>query len=172
MTKMKIFFNEILIPIIFAIFVAIIIRKFLGFTVEVPSGSMLPTIQLQDRIVCSVVRNPEKLNRGDIVVFGSDELHETLIKRLIGLPGDKIDIKVDGSVYVNDKKIEEPYVVNNGGKLGGSYKVPEGEYFFLGDNRSDSYDSRYWNNTYIKDDKIKGKALFIYFPFSRIQKMK
>lgn len=172
MNKVKKFATEILVPIISALFIALLIHKFVGFAIEVPSGSMLPTIQLQDRIVCSVVHNPENLKRGDIVVFDSDELHETLIKRLIGLPGDQVDVKEDGSVYVNGEKIDQSYVKNNGGKLGGSYKVPQGEYFFLGDNRSDSYDSRYWHDTYINADKIKGKALFVFFPFKRIQTLK
>lgn len=172
MNLIKKFTTDILIPVIFAIFIALLIHKFVGFAVEVPSGSMLPTIQLQDRIIVSVVHNPENLKRGDIIVFDSDELHETLIKRLIGLPGDQVDVKEDGSVYINGEKTDQSYVKINGGKLGGSFKVPQGEYFFLGDNRSDSYDSRYWNDTYISADKIRGKALFVFFPFSRLQTLK
>lgn len=171
MNLVKKFTTEILVPIISAIIIALLIHRFLGFAIEVPSGSMLPTIQLQDRIIVSVVHNPSNLKHGDIVVFDSDELHETLIKRLIGLPGDQVDVKEDGSVYVNSEKINEPYVKNFGGNIG-SYKVPEGKYFFMGDNRSDSYDSRYWKSTYIPADKIKGKALFVFFPFSRIQTLK
>ena len=106
------------------------------------------------------------MQRGDIVVFDSDELNETVIKRLIGLPGDTI--KIDGTaVYVNGKKLDEPYVEYPLESYG-TYKVPEGKYFFLGDNRANSNDSRFWKDPYIDADKIQGKAQIKIYPLSQI----
>ncbi len=166
MKAKKIIFDYV-IPISVAIVLAILIRQFVFFKIEVPTASMYPTIQDNDQIIVTKVYNPTHLKRGDIVVFNSKELKEELIKRLIGLPGDKIQVTSDGLVYVNGKKLNEPYVKDNGGK-GGTYTVPYGHYFFLGDNRIDSFDSRYWKNPYIAASDIEGKAQFIIFPFNRI----
>lgn len=172
MNAVKGLFKEWILPIGVAIVLAVLINKFIFFNILVPTESMFPTIKPNDRIVVTRVHNVNKLKRGDIVVFYSEELKDTLIKRLIGLPGDSIDIKDDGSVYVNGNKINQPYVVYGGGKSG-SYKVPQGEYFFLGDNRANSKDSRYWvNSSYIPAKEIKGKALFILYPFSRMGSLK
>jgi signal peptidase I len=164
--KLKAFFKEWIVPIGAAIILAVLINKFLFFQVSVPTKSMYPTIAPGDRIIVTRVYNEEKLKTGDIVVFYSEELQETLIKRLIGLPGDEIRVDENRDVFVNGKKIEQPYVVYNGGK-GGEFKVPEGHYFFMGDNRANSWDSRYWQNSYVPEDSIKGKARFIVFPFDR-----
>ena len=158
------------IPIILAIIIALLINKFLFFKIYVPTSSMYPTIKPGDRIIAARVHNLSKLKRGDKVVFYSKELEETLIKRLIGLPGDSVEIKNDGTVYINGKEYEEPYVIEKS-DMAGSFKVPAGEYLFLGDNRADSRDSRYWKDPYIEGSEIKGKALFILFPFGRAGKM-
>lgn len=167
------------IPILVAVIVYIIITKLLFFNIKVPTSSMYPTIKPGDRIVTTVVHNVSKLKREDIIVFYSREKKERMVKRLIGLPGDVIDIKRDGSVYINGKKLNEPYVKNQikeneiyfGIHLG-KYKVPEGHYFFLGDNRANSWDSRYWKNPYIDGKDIIGKARFVFFPFSRFGRLK
>ncbi|MEA4828180.1 MAG: signal peptidase I [Clostridium sp.] len=167
--KSKNFFKEWIVPVAAAVFIAVLINKFLFFQVSVPTKSMYPTIKPKDRIIVTRIYNKEKLKTGDIVVFYSDELKETLIKRLIGLPGDTVKIDENRDVYVNGKKIDQPYVVYNGGK-GGEFKVPEGKYFFLGDNRENSWDSRYWQQSYIDKSDIKGKARFVVFPFNRFGK--
>ena len=164
-TKKNFFFDWV-IPILIAVVLAIGINKFLIFKVYIPSSSMVPTLNVDDRLLVTRVYNPEKLQRGDIVVFDSDELNETVIKRLIGLPGDTI--KIDGTaVYVNGKKLDEPYVKYPLESYG-TYVVPEGKYFFLGDNRANSNDSRFWNNPYIDADKIQGKAQIKIYPLSQI----
>jgi len=168
---LKRFFFDWVIPIAVAIVLALAINKFLIFKIYVPTSSMYPTIKPGDRIMSSRVHNVNKLKRGDIVVFYSDELGETLVKRLIGLPKDKIDIKPDGIVFINGEKLDEPYVKNKDLRPG-EYKVPENSYFFLGDNRRDSKDSRYWKNPYITEDKIMGKARFVIYPFDRIGGLK
>ncbi|WP_291637988.1 signal peptidase I [Clostridium sp.] len=168
-------FQDWILPIIAAIIIAFIINKLIFFNVTVPTGSMLPTINLNDKILVTRVHNTNNLNHGDIVVFHSDELGgekgEDLIKRLIGLPNDVVEIKEDGSVYINSKKTNESYVVYPGGKTG-EFTVPEDTYFFMGDNRANSLDARYWENPYISKDAIMGKARIIISPFSRFGKLK
>lgn len=160
------FFKDLIIPVIIAVILAILINKFLIFRVYIPSSSMAPTLNVDDRLLVTKVYNPENLRRGDIVVFKSKELDEIVIKRLIGLPGD--EIRFDGtSVYVNGKKLDEPYV-KNPMEFYGTYKVPEGKYFFLGDNRANSNDARFWKNPYISGDQILGKAQVKIYPFNQM----
>ena len=118
MDIIKKIFKDWIVPIIAAIIIAFIINKLIFFNVTVPTGSMLPTINLGDKILVTRVHNKNNLKHGDVVVFHSDELGEDLIKRLIGLPNDEVEIKEDGSVYVNKEKINESYVVYPGGKAG------------------------------------------------------
>ncbi|NFI57876.1 signal peptidase I [Clostridium botulinum] len=158
------FIKEWGLTIISAIVIGLLLWKFLIYTVWITSGSMIPTLEVKDRLVATRVHNPENLNRGDIVIFDSDELKEILIKRLIGLPGDHIEIK-NGIVSVNGEQLVEDYVKNNE-DCDRIFDVPEGEYFFLGDNRANSDDSRYWKNPYIKSEKIQGKAKVKIYPIS------
>lgn len=155
-----------ILEILVIIVVTVLINKFLIFTAYIPSGSMIPTLNPGDRILATRVYSTSHLNRGDIIIFKSNELHEDLIKRLIGLPGDEININ-GTSVYVNGKKLDEPYVRNNM-NFEGTYKVPMGEYFFLGDNRANSDDSRFWSSPYINGDNIIGKAYFRIWPLNNI----
>lgn len=160
-----------IIPILIAFVIVTLINKFLFFNISVPTGSMYPTITPGDRIAVTRIHDISKIKRGDIIVFRSQELEKTLVKRLIGLPGDKISIKSDGSVYVNDKKINEDYVSSKGTKEG-EFKVPDKSYFFMGDNRAESFDSRLWKNPYISEESIMGRARFIFFPLNRIGMLK
>ena len=108
--------------------------------------------------------NKDSIKRGDIIVFKSEELNETVIKRVIGLPGDHVEI-TDGLVKVNGEQIDESYVKNNE-SYNGIFDVPEGKLLFLGDNRAVSYDARYWENPYIDEDDVQGKAQLRYYPIS------
>jgi signal peptidase I len=159
------------IPVAIAFVLAMLIKQFLFFNINVPTASMFPTIKPGDRILVTRVYNKNKLKRGDIVVFHSKELKEDLIKRLIGVPNDTVVISEDGKVTVNGTLLKENYVVYNGGK-GGSYKVPADSYFFLGDNRGDSKDSRYWDTPYINKKDIMGVARVILYPFKRFGELK
>lgn len=156
--------SNIIVPLLIAFGISLCIQKFLVYKVYIPSASMAPTINEGDSLFVRRIYNLDKIERGDILVFESDELNDVLIKRVIGLPGDKIRIE-DGTVYVNDKKIDDSYVKNKANNSG-EYKVPDGCYFFLGDNRADSYDSSRWDNPYIDGSKIRGKAFIRVAPIS------
>lgn len=169
--KLDSFVKDWVIPIVLAVALAFFINTFAFFQVSVPTSSMYPTIKPGDRIIVTRVYNPSNLERGDIVVFESDELQETLIKRLIGLPGDEIQIDDSGTVIVNGELLDEPYIVNPQNKPG-HFQVPEDKYLFFGDNRANSRDSRYWEEPFIDANKIKGEARFILFPFKRFGQFK
>lgn len=166
----KNFIYEWAVPVVSAVIIAVLINKFLLFKVLIPSESMVPTLNVNDRLFVTRVYNLEKLKRGDILVFYSEELQEDLIKRLIGLPGDKIQI-INGVVSVNGEVLEEDYI-GAADNFSGEYEVPEGKYFFLGDNRLYSKDSRYWINPYIDGEDIAGKAQIKVYPFDEIGKIK
>lgn len=161
------FLFDWIIPIIVAFILAQLIIKFLVFKVTVPTESMVPTVEKGDQFFVTKVYNPENIKRGDIVVFKSEEFVDLLMKRVIGLPGDKIDIKDGGKVFINDKEYIENYVKNPSDKEG-TFTVPAGKYLMLGDNRAKSNDARYWNNPYIDGSNIQGKTRIRVYPFSRI----
>jgi signal peptidase I len=157
------FFREWIIPILSAIGIAILINKFLVYNVYIPSESMVPTLNIGDKLMVTRVYDTSKIKRGDIIVFYSEELNEILIKRAIGLPGDKIKIH-DGIVNINGEDIKEDYIKNNE-KYDGKFEVPNNKFFFLGDNRSRSNDARRWINPYIDASSIQGKARIKFYPF-------
>lgn len=171
MLKAKNFIKDWILPLAIAVILSLVLRKLFFFTINVPTTSMVPTINIGDHIIVTKIYNYNNIKRGDVIVFNSKELHEPLIKRLIGLPGDTVEVQDDGTVLVNKIKLSEPYVKNNGGKSG-TYKVPKGKYFFMGDNRSVSFDSRYWNESYIPQSDIMGKARFTIYPIKRIGLLK
>lgn len=148
---------------------AIVFSLFINFCIivnaRVPSSSMETTIMTGDRIVgfrLSYAFSDPK--RGDIMIFKfPDDESVLFVKRLIGMPGDTVEVH-DGNVYINGEVLDEPYlnVVTEGNF--GPYQVPEDSYFMMGDNRNNSMDSRYWENTFLKRDKVVGKAIFRYFP--------
>ncbi|NSB12397.1 signal peptidase I [Clostridium beijerinckii] len=157
------FFREWIIPIIAAIGMAFLINKFLIYTVYIPSESMVPTLNIGDKLIVTRIYDTSRINRGDIAVFYSKELDEVLIKRVIGLPGDHIEIH-GGTVTVNGSDIKEDYVKNNE-NFDGVFDVPENKFFFLGDNRSRSNDARRWINPYIDASNIQGRAVLKFYPF-------
>lgn len=152
-----------------AVIIALFLNYFVIINSNVPSGSMEPTIMTGSRMIgfrlSYTFSEPE---RGDIIIFKyPDDTSINYVKRIIGLPGETVEIK-DGCVYIDGEVLEEDYleVVTEGDF--GPYEVPEGCYFVMGDNRNNSHDSRYWDNTYVPEENIIGKALLCYWPLSNI----
>ena len=151
--------------IVMSIGVALFLNGFVIVNARVTSGSMENTIMTGDRVLglrfSYWFSEPEQ---GDIVIFKyPDDEKQNYIKRVIGLPGDTVEI-VEGIVYVNGELLDEPYLWEEPRGSFGPYEVPEGHYFMLGDNRNNSRDSRYWNNKYVSYEQILGKAYWIYYP--------
>lgn len=172
-------FKEIMswvIPFAAAILAALLIKNYLIINADVPTGSMENTIMPGDRFVGNRLAYIKSgANRGDIVVFRyPDNEKEIYVKRVIGLPGETVVID-DGKIYIDGstEPLEEDYLKEEWTVATGPYtfEVPEDSYFVMGDNRNDSWDARYWTNTYVTKDKILGKALFVYWPFSDFGKL-
>ena len=149
-----------------AVVIAVLINSFVIVNATVPTGSMENTIMPGDRIIALrltyYVSSPE---RGDIVVFRYPDDESVLyVKRVIGLPGETVEVK-DGEVYINnsDTPLDDSFVKEQPVGDFGPYEVPEGCYFMMGDNRKNSQDSRYWVNKYVEEDKILGKVYFKYY---------
>jgi signal peptidase I len=156
--------------IVVALILALIIRQFAFQTSEVLSGSMIPTLLVNDRVIVNkiVYRYYGDLKRGEVVLFKSTITPQRdFIKRLIGLPGEEVKVR-NGIVLINGKAIDQSkWNLNWDRSNFGPYKVPAGSYFFLGDNRPDSYDSRFWGA--VPKANIIGKAEFIIWPVTRIK---
>lgn len=194
--KKKSTFREYLEAIIIALVLALFIRAFVVQAFKIPSGSMENTLLVGDHILVSKfnygIKIPNKIpfintklfrdirifekmpNRGDIIVFEypRDE-NRDFIKRVIGLPGEILEIKAQ-KVYINNKPIEEKYAIHRDPyRLDralsprdnyGPVVIPEKQFFMMGDNRENSQDSRYWN--FLSIDRIKGKAFIIYWSWN------
>lgn len=198
--KLKAWLKEAVDTTVFVVVMVILIRFFIGEIRWIPSGSMKPTLEEGDRIfvekVTGFFSSPK---RGDIMVFYPpfEELSHTpialferltgffckdvaYIKRVIGLPGDKIFIQEDKEgryfVYVNGKKLKESYIMDDYDYIPcskkmycGPFTVPNDKYFMLGDNRGNSQDSRFWG--FLPKDRFVGKAVFLFWPFTRMNKL-
>ncbi len=173
--------------IIVAFILAMIIRAFVVQAFKIPTGSMRMTLVEGDLILVNkfiygakvpftnfrfpAVRQPK---RGDVVVFiYPEDKKKDFIKRLVGLPGETVEIK-GGSIYVNDKPAAEAifnriYYFNKGdfGTTGQKIVVPKDSYFVLGDNSASSKDSRYWG--FVPKEYLLGQAMIIYWPLQRIR---
>lgn len=135
---------------------------------NVPSPSMVPTVKV-GQIVLSFRRfDRTALKRGDIVTFQNDELEMLLIKRLIGLPGDHVEIRENEVIFINGEQLTDSYATSYT-DFEGTFDVPEGHYFFLGDNRAHSYDARDWNEPYIAEADLVARAFFTFWPLDNVR---
>ena len=157
--------------ILIALGIGLFLNKYVVANAQVPTGSMETTVMAGDRILVNrlsyVFGEPK---RGDIVTFIYPDDGKTLyLKRIMGLPGETISGK-NGVIYINDEPLEEDFTQEISEEDFGPYTVPEGSYFMMGDNRNDSWDSRYWEHKFVKMEDIIGKAAVSYFPHPRILK--
>ncbi|MCL1694544.1 MULTISPECIES: signal peptidase I [unclassified Lysinibacillus] len=173
--------------IVFALLVAFVIKQFLFTPILVKGASMMPTLEDKDRVIVNRI-GPKisSIDRFDVVVVENVLLNkneeENIIKRIIGLPGDKIEYK-DDQLYINGEKFSEPYLdqfkkeLKDKGSLTynftldqllGETTVPEGHYFVLGDNRRISNDSRNPKVGFIPKEKIMGTTSIICWPIKHI----
>lgn len=196
--KIKSGLKETIETVVFVFVMVIIIRFFIGEIRWIPSGSMRPTLIEGDRIfVERFSRFYSTPKRGDIMVFypPKEAIKTTpaaeverltgffckdiaYIKRVVGLPGDRMLIKSDKdgqwAVYVNGKKLQEKYIMDSYDYIPcseamycGPFTVPKGEYFMMGDNRGNSEDSRFWG--FLPKDRFIGRAVFLFWPFTRMK---
>ncbi|MGP1385980.1 MAG: signal peptidase I [Thainema sp.] len=165
---------EIVKTIGLAAVMAIGIRSFVAEARYIPSGSMEPTLQINDRLFIEKISyrfNPPE--RGDIIVFRptdtlkqeNPELKDAFIKRVIGTPGDVVEVRNE-KVFINGEVIEEDYIAAPPEYEWGPEEVPEDSYLVLGDNRNNSYDSHYWG--FVPRENIIGRAAVRFWPPERI----
>lgn len=155
---------EWILVVVVAAAAAWFITEVLIVNATVPTQSMETTIMAKDRLIGSRLsyRNSDP-ERGDIIIFKyPDDESILFIKRVIGLPGETVEIH-DGNVYINGDILDEPYLTVRTEGTYGPYEVPDGHFFMMGDNRNNSADSRYWTNTYLSREAVVGKALFKYW---------
>ncbi|SHE92255.1 signal peptidase I [Ferrithrix thermotolerans DSM 19514] len=159
---------------IIAFLLALVVRAFVFQSYYIPSGSMLPTLQIGDRILVDKLSyDLHSIHEGDIVVFrkptsDTDSAGITdLVKRVIGLPGQKIS-EVNGQVYINGKLLKEPFLPKSALTFHlATQTVPKGDVFVMGDNRMNSKDSRYFGP--ISEKLIVGKVVMIFWPPSQFK---
>lgn len=153
------------LPYIIILAAVLIFRIFFLINATIPSESMVPTINKGDHVMG--LKSPGGAytpKRGDIIVFHAPDSPDTLyIKRVIGTPGDTVEI-IDGQTYVNGEALEEDYLAEPVQGSFGPYEVPDECWFVMGDNRNHSLDARYWQNTWVTRDAIVGKAYFRFWP--------
>ena len=168
------FLLSFLETVVVALVISIVLYLFIMTPHEVIGNSMHPTYQNGEYLMANkLLYKFKEPQRGDVIIFKYSDTQD-FIKRVIGLPGDKVMLK-DGHIYINDKLVDESsYLSNsiytNGGEFlheGETITVPEGQYFVCGDNRPHSSDSRTFGP--ITKENIKGKAWLVYYPFSQFR---
>jgi signal peptidase I len=160
---------EVVVPAVVLFF---IIHTFFLESRFVPSPSMVPTIEVQDRFLSNKTAYwfDKTPRRYDIIIFKPPaelQVKEDFVKRVIGLPGETIRVH-NGVVYINDKPLKEPYITPDRAPIAefAPFIIPEGNIFVMGDNRNNSQDSRYWGPLPVRN--IKGRAWWRFWPLNRI----
>ncbi len=164
MEKFKDFIKSLLQTIITAIVIVFICFKFVFISTEVNGSSMYPTLQDGDRGFSFVITKNISINRFDICVIDSQKSGKLLVKRIIGMPNDKVTYK-DNKLYINDEYVEETFLNDDVYTEDFEVQLGEDEYFCLGDNREVSRDSRYYGA--FQKSEIKSTNFFAYYPFER-----
>ncbi|BAC89964.1 signal peptidase I [Gloeobacter violaceus] len=161
--------RENLQTIVLAVFLALFIRSFVAEARYIPSGSMEPTLRIDDRLIVEKLsyefQQPE---RGQVIVFTPPKrtnIDQAFIKRVIGLPGDTIEVK-NGKVLLNGRTLNEPYIATPPAYILPRQKVPAGHFFVMGDNRNNSFDSHLWG--FLPRQNVIGRAVFRFWPLERV----
>lgn len=176
---------EYVVTVVVAIAIALVVQAFIVKPYRVPTPSMANTVRAGDRVIIDrVLYGHRDIQRGDIIVFKGGEAvdNQVLLKRVVGLPGDVLSVE-NGRLMVNGAPSDESFVRRIDGQIEPTqpgpgvasapwslqepYTVPDGYYYVLGDNRTDSYDSRYWGP--IARHTIIGRAMVVYWPLSGIR---
>lgn len=177
--------GEYALTVVAAVVIALAVQAYVVKPYRVPTPSMANTVRAGDRVLIDrVLYGHRDIERGDIVVFkgGPAVDGQVLLKRVVGLPGDVLSVE-DGRLLVNGLPAEDGYVRRVGGRpeptqpgpagpdapwsLQAPYQVPEGHYYVLGDNRIDSFDSRFWGP--VPREAIIGRAMAVYWPIPGIR---
>ncbi len=161
--------------LIFALGLSLLIRVFVAEPRYIPSDSMIPTLEIGDRLVVEKVSyHFHQPKPGDIVVFMPPQqlrrqgysLRQAFIKRVIAEPGQTVEVR-DGTVYVDAQPLDEArYIAEPPNYQWGPQQVPQQQYFVMGDNRNDSNDSHIWG--FLPQENIIGQAIFRFWPFERL----
>jgi signal peptidase I len=180
--------------LVIAVVLALFVRTWVFQAFKIPTGSMEPNLLVGDHLIVNkmmfsptasalerAVLPMRTITRGDIIVFKyPEEPERDFIKRVIGLPGDRLELRRK-VLYINGEPLTEPYahlsepasdspgVTGDLREFYGPVTVPQGQYFMMGDNRDNSQDSRYWG--FLPEHYVKGRALFIYFSFAEGESM-
>jgi signal peptidase I len=168
-TEGKLFSRENIQTVVVALLLAFVIRTFVAEARFIPSGSMEPTLMIDDRLIVEKLTfDFTKPTRGQIIVFmppPTAHSDQAFIKRLIGMPGDTIEI-ANGQVIINGVAQKEPYIAEPPNYYMPKITVPEGNYFMMGDNRNNSADSHIWG--FLPRENIIGHAVFRFWPLNRL----
>jgi len=164
------FLLELFEIVLIAFALSWVLRTFVIEARKIPTGSMLPTIQLDDRVIVDkfFFKRFDHLSPGDIIVFHPPpQAHATedFIKRVVALPGDKLEVR-NHTTYVNDEPLYEPYVLEKSKNDYGPVAIPKDSVFVMGDNRNNSDDSRVWG--FLPIQNITGRTLFRYWPINHL----
>jgi len=163
------FLIELVEIVLIAFALSWVLRTYVIEARKIPTGSMLPTIQLEDRVIVDkfFFKRFDQIIRGDIIVFHpppSAHATDDYIKRVVGLPGDRVEIR-NKKTYVNGEQLFEPYLLENSNDFD-EIVVPNDSVFVMGDNRNNSADSREWG--FLPMENITGRTLFRYWPLDEI----
>ena len=163
---------ELVKTLVSAAILAVGIRTFVAEARFIPSESMLPTLEIDDRLIIEKISyHFRKPKRGDVVVFSptdalkAQNYDEAFIKRVIGTPGDVVEVK-NNNVFVNNEQLTEQYIFSPPNYNYGPVTVPEGQYFVLGDNRNNSLDSHLWG--FVPLENLIGRASVRFWPPNRL----
>lgn len=166
--RSKNIWRDWIFPLIVAVVLTLTIRTFVAEARYINSESMVPTLNVNDRVfVDKIFYRLQGIERQDVIIFmppPQAHTRDDYIKRVLGLPGDEVEIR-DGLLYVNGEAVEELYLAEPMEGNYGPVVVPEGHLFVLGDNRNNSSDSRAWG--FVPLANVKGKAILRFYPFER-----